>query len=178
MRRLQILHVVTLIAADGAFGGPAAVALDQAAEQRRRGHDATVVALGRGFGATLPSEVSGVPVRLYRPLKVFPRLGFAGLTSVGLLGWASRAVARVDVVHVHLARDLVTLPMAVMAVRQGTPVVVQAHGMIDAATNRLARWADVLAVRRVLTHAACVVGLVDDERTDVEGVAGRLLTYT
>jgi glycosyltransferase involved in cell wall biosynthesis len=176
-RHLRLLHVVTLVAADGAFGGPTAVALDQALEQRRRGHDTTVVALGRGFGNPLPSEVSGVPVRLYRPMNVFPGLGFAGMTSLRLLGWAWRSVPRFDVVHVHLARDLVTLPLAEIAVLRGVPLVLQPHGMIDAATNRLATWADVLAVRRVLSRAGAILGLVDDERDDLEGVAGRSLPY-
>jgi hypothetical protein len=40
---VKILHLVTLISTDGAFGGPTGVALNQAAELRRRARDVQVV---------------------------------------------------------------------------------------------------------------------------------------
>ncbi|WP_406112885.1 glycosyltransferase [Streptomyces sp. NBC_01014] len=168
---MRVLHAVTLHSPTHAFGGPVRVALNLSAGLRARGHDARLLALGDGFDGPLPGEVEGVPARLFRARRLLP-LGFSGITSPALLAAAGRIVREADLVHVHLARDLVTLPVALAALRAGRPLVLQTHGMIDPSDRRLAKVLDALAVRRVLRRASAVLYLTGHERKDLEAVAG------
>ncbi|WP_037851552.1 glycosyltransferase [Streptomyces sp. NRRL S-340] len=168
---MRVLHAVTLHSTNHAFGGPVRVALNLCQGLRARGHDARLTALADGFGRRLPEEVEGVPARLHQARRVLP-LGFSGLTSPSLLAGAHRLVRRADVVHVHLARDLVTLPVALAALRAGRPLVLQTHGMVDPSERRSARLLDAVAVRRVLRGAAAVLHLTTRELDDLNAVVG------
>lgn len=138
---------------------------------RERGHEARLLALGDGFAGPLPTEVEDVPARLYPARRMLP-LGFSGITSPALVAAAGRMARDADIVHVHLARDLVTLPVALAALRAGTPLVLQTHGMVDPSDRLLAKVLDALAVRRVLRGASAVLYLTDHERRGLEAVAG------
>lgn len=170
---MRILSVVTLVSPDGAYGGPVRVAVNQAQALRDLGHDVTLAAACRGF-ASPPDELDGVPARLFAARTLIPGTGFAGLTSPGLLRWLRSAVAGADVVHVHAARDLVTLPAAAAARRAGVPYFLQTHGMIDRSANPLARPLDALLTRPLLREAAGVFHLTDLERGQLTEVAGEL----
>jgi glycosyltransferase involved in cell wall biosynthesis len=174
---LRILHVVTLISSDGAFGGPASVALDQASAQQRAGHSVLVAGLGRGAKPTVTRSLNGVPVHLVKEMRLTSRLGFAGLTNPGLLAWLWRAIPRFDIIHVHLARDLVTLPAAEIVLRRRGRLVLQPHGMIDESDRWLAAVLDSVSVARVLRNAHAVLGLVDNELKDLELIAKAPLPY-
>lgn len=168
---MRVLHVVTLHSPTGAFGGPVRVALNLSKGLAERGHEAALVALGDGFEGAPPTEVEGVPARLY-PARRFAPLGFSGITSPALLGAATQLVKDADVVHVHLARDLVTLPVALAALRAGRPLVLQTHGMVDPSGRLLAKVLDALAVRRLLRSAGAVLYLTDHERAGLDAVVG------
>ncbi|QEV15682.1 glycosyltransferase [Streptomyces fradiae ATCC 10745 = DSM 40063] len=155
----------------GAFGGPVRVALNLAHGLRERGHHPRLLALADGFGPVPPTEVEGVPARLYPARRLLP-LGFSGITSPALLARAGRLVRGADLVHVHLARDLVTLPVALAALRAGVPLVLQTHGMVDPSDRFLARVLDALAVRRVLRGADAVLHLTAHERRGLDAVLG------
>lgn len=86
---MRILSVVTLVSPDGAFGGPVRVALNQATALRELGHDVTLAAGGRGFDEP-PTELDGVPVRLFPARTVVPGIGFAGLSSPACCGGCGR----------------------------------------------------------------------------------------
>ncbi|WP_328379488.1 glycosyltransferase [Streptomyces sp. NBC_00440] len=167
---MRVLHTVTLHSPTHAFGGPVRVALNLSRGLRERGHEARLVALGDGFGGRLPTEVEGVPARLFQARRMLP-LGFSGITSPALVAAAGRLVRDADLVHVHLARDLVTLPVALAALRAGKPLVLQTHGMVDPSDRLLAKVLDALAVRRVLRRASAVLYLTDHERRGLEAVA-------
>src|SRR3954466_2136317 len=126
---MRVLHVVTLVTPDGAFGGPVGVAVNHVRELRRRGHDAVLVAAATGFQGPLPDHVEDVPAHLFPARRVAP-LGFSGLVAPGMLRWVRTQLPQTDVVHVHLARDLITLPVALLARRSGARYVVQPHGMV------------------------------------------------
>lgn len=173
---MRILQVVTLFTPDGAFGGPTRVALNQVRELRARGHEVELVGAADGYGAAIPREVDGVEVRLFPARRLLPLTGFAGLASPGLLAWLRRSLQRFDVVHVHLARDLVTLPVAALCFRAGRPYVAQTHGMVDAPSNLLARVLDCIVTRRVLRGAGAILCLTEAERADVQAVGGPALS--
>ncbi|MEE1735825.1 glycosyltransferase [Streptomyces sp. BE147] len=169
---MKVLHVVTLHTPDHAFGGPTRVALNLSKLQRAGGDDARIMALGDGFGpGALPGEVEGVPAHLFQARHLLPRFEVSGITSGPLLLAARRMMRGADLVHVHLMRDLVTLPAALLALATRTPLVVQTHGMVDPTENRVARLTDLLGVRRVLRGADAVLCLTETERVDVNAVA-------
>ncbi|MFD3944763.1 glycosyltransferase [Streptomyces sp. NPDC058579] len=170
-RSLKVLHAVTLHSPTHAFGGPVRVAVNLGKGLAARGHRVRLTALGDGFPGPLPTDVDGVPARLYRARSVLP-LGFSGITSPALLAGAAALVKDADVVHVHLARDLVTLPVALAALRAGRPLVLQTHGMVDPSDKPLAKLLDAVAVRRVLRGASAVLYLTDRERRDLDAVVG------
>ncbi|OZC83656.1 glycosyltransferase [Rhodococcus sp. 06-412-2C] len=164
---MRILQVVTLMSADGAYGGPARVAVNQSEALVRRGHSVTIVAAG----VCAESPVCGVTYRLFPPRNLVPGTGFAGLAAPAMLPWAMRNVSGFDVVHIHLARDLVTLPMASLARLCRRPFVTQTHGMVDASEHRLARPIDAVATRGALRSARAVFYLTERERSDLICVA-------
>lgn len=167
---MRVLHAVTLHSPTHAFGGPVRVALNLAKGLRARGHEAGLLALGEGFDPW-PDSVEGVPARLYPARRLLP-LGFSGMTSPALLASARRLVRDADVVHVHLARDLVTLPVALAALRAGKPLVLQTHGMVDPSEKLLAKVLDAVAVRRLLRGADAVLYLTPHEREGLDAVVG------
>ncbi|MGW1844134.1 glycosyltransferase [Streptomyces sp. NPDC001966] len=168
---MKILHVVTLHTPDHAFGGPTRVALNLSKVQRAAGDDARIMALGDGFDGPLPREIESVPAHLFPARHLLPAFEVSGITSGALLHAAYRMMRGADLVHVHLMRDLVTLPAALLALAARTPLVVQTHGMVDPTENRFARLTDLLAVRRVLRGADAVLHLTETERLDVNAVA-------
>ncbi|MCH0538415.1 glycosyltransferase [Streptomyces sp. MUM 203J] len=172
---MRVLHAVTLHSPTGAFGGPVRVALNLAHGLRERGHEPRLLALADGFGPTPPTDVEGIPARLHNAKRLLP-LGFSGITSPALLSEAKTLVRGADVVHVHLARDLVTLPVALAALKADVPVVLQTHGMVDPSDKLLAKVLDALAVRRVLRGAAAVLHLTTHERRGLDAVLGTPLT--
>lgn len=169
---MKILHVVTLHTPDHAFGGPTRVAFNLSRVQRDAGDDARVMALGDGFpDGELPRQVEGVPVHLFQARHLLPMFEVSGITSAALLRTARRMMRGADLVHVHLMRDLVTLPAALLALASRTPLVVQTHGMIDPTEKKVAQLTDLLGVRKVLREADAVLHLTEMERVDVNDVA-------
>src|SRR4051812_11542428 len=125
---MKIIHVATLVTPEGSFAGPVRVATNHVRELRRKGHDAILVAAASGF-ASLPSEIDGVPAKLFRSFKLAP-LGYSGLVAPGLYLWLIANMWRAQVAQIHLARDLITLPSAIIAlalrrVRRGPVVCLQ-----------------------------------------------------
>ncbi|MBT2466526.1 glycosyltransferase [Streptomyces sp. ISL-66] len=171
---MRVLHAVTLHSPTHAFGGPVRVALNLAKGLRERGHEAGLLALGEGFADPWPTSVEGVPAKLFPARRLLP-LGFSGMTSPALLASAGRLVRDADVVHVHLARDLVTLPVALAALRARKRLVLQTHGMVDPSEKLLAKVLDAVAVRRLLRGADAVLHLTPHEREGLDAVVGGAL---
>lgn len=160
---MKIAHVLTYISADGAFGGPLAVVSAQAAELVSRGHEVEIFA---GWDGLAEFMVEGVTANLHRAFQVFPA-GFSGLVSPGLLRAIWRRAGEFDVIHVHLARDMITMPAALSVLRRhnNVRVFVQSHGMIKPDRRIRARIFDV-ATRRVFRQSQSAFALndVDAER--------------
>lgn len=169
---MRILQVVSLLSPDGAFGGPATVALNQSAELLRQGHDVTLAAGTRGYPATPAESEGGVPLRLF-PVRTFlPFLGFSGMAAPGLTRWVRSHLADFDVVHLHLGRDLMVMPVAALVRRRHVPYVAQTHGMVIPSRHPLAGPLDALWTRRILTGAAAVFCLTGQELGQIHEVGG------
>ncbi|MGV8872417.1 MAG: glycosyltransferase [Rhodococcus sp. (in: high G+C Gram-positive bacteria)] len=168
---MRILHAVTLFSPDGAYGGPVRVALNQASALSDSGHEVTITAGVRGYDP-IPTEQEGVPLALKKARNLVPGVGFAGLGAPTSLTWLRKHKAEFDVVHIHLARDLVMLPFATAVHALGLPFVVQSHGMLAPKSNPLAPALDALFVRRLLRQAHTVFCLTDQEREGISEVAG------
>lgn len=161
-----VRHVVTLVSPDGRFGGPTKVALDLAAEQRRRGIEASVFAGAVGY-ETLPTEWQGVPLGLARSRRLVPGMGFATTIAPGLKRKVLQGLTGTEIFHVHLARDLVTLPIAMALRSRSLPYVIHTHGMIDASSKRSARIVDSLMTGRVVSSARTALVLTPDEGREI-----------
>jgi glycosyltransferase involved in cell wall biosynthesis len=158
---VKIAQVVTYISSDAAFGGPVSVAVAQAVELARQGHDVELLA---GWDGSATVEAPGVNVKLFRTRTVLPA-GFSGMIAPGLLSYVRANYKLFDAFHIHLARDLITLPVARFLSLRGAIYAVQPHGMIMPDGRLRARLFDAAAVRRVLRDAVSVIAYkgVDDE---------------
>lgn len=173
---MRIAHVVTFDSADGAFGGPTRVALSQATELAGRGHDVTVYAAAP-LGEQGEFERDGYRLKLFPARRVLPFTGFAGIWPMGMRRALMREARSFDIAHIHMARDLVTLPAALVFVQRKVPYVVQTHGMIDSSHRLSARLLDALATRRALRRASERLVLTNQEREDLALLApGRTST--
>jgi glycosyltransferase involved in cell wall biosynthesis len=172
---VRILHLVTLVSPDGAFGGPIRVALNQAAELRRRGHDVHLAAGWRSQGSP-PSTLDGTPTRLFRAFELIPPMGFSGMVSPRLLLWLMRNIGDYDVVHVHAGRDLISTTSLALAWVKQRPYVAQTHGMVQPDPRLKARMIDAAAVRRLLRAARTRFVLTKHEEDGLQEVLGSLMT--
>lgn len=161
---MRIAHVLTYISADGAFGGPLAVLTEQVEELARRGHDVEVFA---GWDGEAEFSPAGVDAHLFVARQAVPGAGFSGLVAPGLRRALLRRRAEFDAVHVHLARDLVTLPVAHALRGSASPrLFLQPHGMVKPDARVRARIFDRW-VRPTLSGATGTFALTDTD-------AGRL----
>jgi glycosyltransferase involved in cell wall biosynthesis len=167
-RPLRIAHVLPYVSADGAFGGPVAVAVEQCRELARQGHRVVLVA---GWDGVVDIAIDGVDVRLFRA-RAIPGVGFSGLVSPAMLGGLRRHVGEFDLVHIHLGRHLLALAAAWVCRRAGVPYVLQTHGMVTDDPRAKSRVLDAVAVRRVLAGARAVLALTDLEE-EALGVVSR-----
>ena len=168
-RPLRIAHVVTTAGPGPGMGGPLRVALDQAHELARRGHDVTLVAAwqDRRWG---PTQIEGVRCVLPPARVLVPRFPFSSIMSHDADAAVRTAVGSSDIVHVHLARDAVPLLAAHYAARASVPYVTQTHGMVFPDDRASVRLVDSMATTRALRAAHTRFVLTPFEAADVEAV--------
>lgn len=170
---MRILQVVSIVDDDATCGGPLAIALNQCAELRRRGHDARILA-GWGGAGEPPSELEGIPAHLFR----VARRGPVGRLSMAMTSWLRRHAEDHDVAHLHFSRDLTQLTVAAVLDRAGVPYLVQTHGVVQPLGGRTARWLDeVLSVPALRRAAARLVADPSEQQAIVE-VTGTPLGIT
>ena len=166
---MKIAQVVTYISPDGSFGGPVTVARAQCAALAAMGHEVTLFA-GSPVQQAQRRTVDGYTEHLFPARKLVPRLGFASMRAKGLETHLRKHLTEFDIAHVHMARDLVTLPSA-RALSKSVPIVLQPHGMIDRSNKLLAAALDSLATRKTLERADTVFSLTDEEDAELRVVA-------
>ncbi len=168
---MRILQVATLFTPDGEYGGPVRVAMNQALALAAAGHEVTLAGAARGFGGER-MHVDGVRMRLRPAAQVIPGIGFAGLYAKGLVRGLVRDIGDYDIVHIHLSREFVTLPVATLVSRRGIPYVVQTHGMIDLSNHPLSVPLDRFLTRPALRGADRVLYLTGTELGLLQEFAG------
>lgn len=168
---MKVLHVVTLVTPDGAFGGPTRVAVNLCSALREQGHDAVIAAGVSGFDQP-PTVVGDVPAHLFPAKRLVRGLGHAPTYAPGLGRWLDKHATKFDLVHIHLARDLVTLPTAARLRRMEIPYVLQTHGMIAPGSHPLAAPIDRLWTVRLLRSAALILHLTSTEGRDLRDIGG------
>lgn len=168
---MKIVHVVTFISKDGAFGGPVAVALGQLEELARQGHDVELLA---GWDGQAEVAASGVKVTLFKTRRL-SKSGFSGLWAPGLARAArARAISGCRV-HIHLARDLVTLPAA-LAVATVVRPVLQTHGMVMPDARSVLKLIDRCLTTFIFRRARCVLALTEKEASGIRKIGGTGVT--
>lgn len=169
---MRVVHVVTLVSDDGAFGGPTSVAAAQLEELAARGHDVRLVSLWRGRDAApAPRRVGAVPFVSRPARRLVPGRGCLGLMHPMLLADLWRETGRADAVHLHAGRDLVSLAALAVARLRGKDYVTQTHGMVEPRTATVARLFDRLFVPLLRGARACLV-LTERERRELTAVLG------
>lgn len=171
---MRILQIVTLITPDNVYGGPVRVAVNQVRALREAGHAVDLLAGFKGYPSA-PESLDGEKVISFPAFSLVPKTGFAGLVSPQMLSFLKQRIHDYDVVHIHLARDLVTLPAAVIAASARLPFVIQTHGMIDESDKRLAHTLDFLLTRRVMSAAAAALFLTATEELSLLNLFGAQL---
>lgn len=173
---MRIAHIVTYDSPEGAFGGPVSVAFAQAQALAERGHAVTVYA-GSPREHAGTQEIDGFTLRTFPAFRLVRRGGFASMVAPALSRRLASDIRRYDIAHVHLARDLVTIPAALRVRAAGLPYVVQPHGMIDRTDRALARPLDALATKPLLRRAERVLTLTSREASEILAVEARARTH-
>lgn len=164
---MKICQIVAYVSRDGAYGGPTTVAFAQC-QALAAGNDVTLAAGSDGLVEPRHGDgVRRIYRKAYRPLR-----SFGSLLSPSLLGWFLRNARSFDVVHIHLGRDLLVMPMALACRLLRVPYVVQTHGMVrfDGGTGQ--RLYDALLTRGVLRGARRSFILTREESRDLATVPG------
>ncbi len=166
---MRLLHVVTLLSDDGAYGGPTSVATGQLEECAARGHEVELVSLWRG-SSPAPARIGSVPLRT-RPARSLLPGRFTGLMHPLLVRDLWRSMARADVVHIHAGRDLVSLTALGLAVLGRKRFLTQTHGMVEPRRRAAVRLFDRVYVPLLRRSRGCLV-LTERERRAVAEVVG------
>ncbi|MEU6576005.1 glycosyltransferase [Streptomyces sp. NPDC046805] len=166
---MRLVHVVTLVSDDGAYGGPTSVATGQLEECAARGHDVTLVSLWQG-NSPAPARIGSVPLRT-RPARSLLPGRFTGLMHPLLVRDMWRAMGAADVVHIHAGRDLVSLAALTVATLRRKRFLAQTHGMVAPRRAAAVRLFDRVYVPLLRRARGCLV-LTEQERQALAEVIG------
>ncbi len=167
---MRVLHIAPLITPLGHYGGPARVAINQCRSLKELGHDVDLVAATWGEDPEPPAD-EAYPETLFPGMSLYPGGEFRALISPSMLPWLREHLDRYDIVHVHLARDFVTIPAAWLALRRNIPVVAQPHGMLIPTGNSLAAAFDKAITHPLLRRTSLLLYLTPLEKSTLQAAA-------
>jgi len=165
---------ITLFLPSSIYGGPATVAMNQARELSRRGHEVTIISSNvlqlRPYACIEQRDtiLDGVVVKYFPTHVVLPKI--PALVSLALKRWLKQSIRDYHVVHVHFARDWIPLTIANEALRQRVKVFLQPHGMLGK-TGGIRGVLDSYWTRRILTQATGVMALQATELRNIRNIA-------
>lgn len=167
--QINVLHVVTYMSRENSFGGPVGVAQDLASGITDFGFGlSTILSVAPREDADQLNYDSPQNNMVFRARTLSKRIGFSGYFSLGLLGWILRHAREFDVVHVHLARDLVTSPVALLLAALRVPYVIQTHGMVEPDSRFVSKVYDLVITRRIIKASSRIFYLTESERSSLE----------
>ena len=148
---LAALHVLTLNGARGEYGGPIRVARELCIELQRRGYSTQI------FTGILSNSIPESHQELKESAEeVSPlnnRFPVSSLWSNRLPKRLFRLINASSIVHIHFARDLISVLTAFICVLLKKPYFTQTHGMIIQDRRLLTRAFDFLFTRPALKHS-------------------------
>ena len=174
---MRILQVVTYISKDSAFGGPAQVAQNILTELNLNEY-CEIMALSDNKAIFDHKSFPPNKFHLFRSFSLFSKIGFAGIVNIRVFLKFYRIRRNFDIFHIHLARDLITLPLALMCALLKLPYVLQCHGMIDPSNRLSARILDKFATRFIMRKSFTILSLgrlSQDKRPEILVKAGQIL---
>ena len=160
--RCSIVHIGSQLSPDLDFGGPVRVAVNLAREQRARGQR-VIIAGAATSGSTGPQEFMGLPAHIFRGWQLPGSRRATLRVSFGLWAFTARVRSAVEVIHIHMGRDLISIVAALIATTGSARVVLQTHGMVEPPRLRIVAVLDRLATRRVFAKAHAVLTLTRSE---------------
>lgn len=160
---MRILQLVTLYSRQGEYGGPTRVALNLAKALRDKGNEVRIVA-GSLEREKLTHTLGEIQLTTFPAFRLIRGIGFAGVCSPALLLWLFKSRKQFDVLHVHMGRDMVSLPAALLAKVLKKSLVIQTHGMILKSPRFAAKLLDAIATNPAFRHASKVLALTEEEK--------------
>lgn len=123
------------------------------------------------YGSSPPSVNSSLKnfeIRLVPAHKIV-KSSFASLVAPSLNRTVSNLLPAIDIVHIHMARDFTTAPLAWLLAHRKIQYVIQTHGMILDPRKRLTvRAFDTILTRSALSGSQMIWCLSEDERLFVD----------
>ena len=166
---MKILQIVTFVSIDSEFGGPSQVALN-ISKELNKSNKCAILALSNSKTIQAKKKLSIQELYLFRSFNLFSSFGFAGILNLRVFLKFIGVRKEFDIIHIHLARDLVTLPIAFMCMMLRHPYILQTHGMIDPSNRKLARLLDFLVTKRVMRNSEKILSLSQEEDLDLLSV--------
>jgi glycosyltransferase involved in cell wall biosynthesis len=163
---LNILQIVAYASATGEYGGPTRVADNLTSGLRNLGVDVTLISTTDRLGDR--NQVTDSTLRLFKSFPLLKKKRFGTLCSPSMNIWVYKNAAKFDLVHIHIARDLITLPVGLFCRITGIKYVVQPHGMIVPKNNLLYKFFDRVFTRPILNNAKAVYYLSEPEAKGLE----------
>lgn len=100
--------------------------------------------------------VTEFPITLFKSFSIIKQIRFGTLCSPKMNFWILRNVRKFDIVHIHIARDLITLPVGLFCRIVGIKYVLQPHGMIMPKSKPIHKLFDKLLTRPILNNAEAI----------------------
>ena len=166
--KVNVLHVLTLNARNGEYGGPVRVARELCTEMNNRGHETRIFS-----GALEGAEPEAKPGLIERFVLVKPlsrKFPISSLWSWRIIPGLIKEIKVVDIVHIHFARDLIAFFAALISVLLGKPFVTQTHGMIIVDGRLSTQLIDFLFTRRLINKSAVNLVLSEIEFASIRNL--------
>jgi glycosyltransferase involved in cell wall biosynthesis len=168
--RLRIVHVAPYFEKGNPFGGPLTVAINLVQQLNLDDLDVILLAGSK----SKDEDIQGTKSKLFKAHRIFLNGKITGLFSPLLILWIVRNRKSIQMIHIHLAREMNTMLAAVVAKFLGIPYVLQTHGMIRKAQNMTEKTFDRIFTRRVFQHSKAVLYLTSEEKLRLEEVVSKV----
>jgi glycosyltransferase involved in cell wall biosynthesis len=168
---LSVLHVLTLNTRNGEYGGPVRVARETCTELKLMGHDVKI------FSGTLknlePDVILDLNESYVRVSPIWSKYPISSLWSWHIIPELYRKIRDSDIVHIHFARDLVSLFAAIICLFQRKRFVTQTHGMVVSDSRYLIKMLDRIFIVPVLARSSVNFVLNEFERNRIVEISNR-----